>query len=64
VVKGFRVAPPSPGFDPPRGEFSGLVEKIPSLCPIRSRVAMSCAPPSGWAVAEWTVNVGPLVMGG
>jgi hypothetical protein len=25
---------------------------------------MSCAPPSGWAVAEWTVDVGPLVMKG
>jgi hypothetical protein len=24
---------------------------------------MSCAPPSGWAVAEWTVDAGPLVMG-
>jgi hypothetical protein len=25
---------------------------------------MSCAPPSGWAVAEWTVDAGKLVMGG
>jgi hypothetical protein len=25
---------------------------------------MSCAPPSGWTVAEWTVDAGPLVMGG
>jgi hypothetical protein len=25
---------------------------------------MSCAPPSGWAVAEWTVDAGLLVMGG
>jgi hypothetical protein len=25
---------------------------------------MSCAPPSGWAVAESTVDAGPLVMGG
>jgi hypothetical protein len=25
---------------------------------------MSCAPPSGWAVAEWTIDVDPLVMGG
>jgi hypothetical protein len=25
---------------------------------------MSCASPSGWAVAEWTVDAGPLVMGG
>jgi hypothetical protein len=24
---------------------------------------MFCAPPSGWAVAEWTVDVDPLVMG-
>jgi hypothetical protein len=25
---------------------------------------MSCAPPSGWAVLEWTVDAGLLVMGG
>jgi hypothetical protein len=25
---------------------------------------MSCAPPSGWAVAKWTVDAGLLVMGG
>jgi hypothetical protein len=24
---------------------------------------MSCAPPFGWAVAEWTVDADPLVMG-
>jgi hypothetical protein len=24
---------------------------------------MSCAPPSGWAVAEWTVDADPLVIG-
>jgi hypothetical protein len=64
VVKDFRVAPPSLGFDSPRSEFSGLVKKIPFLCLIRSRVTMSCAPPSGWAVAEWIVDAGPLVMGG
>jgi hypothetical protein len=45
-------------------EFSGLVKKIPSLCPIRSRVAMSCVPSFGWAVVEWTVDVDPLVMEG
>jgi hypothetical protein len=25
---------------------------------------MSCAPSSGWAVAEWTVDADPLAMGG
>jgi hypothetical protein len=25
---------------------------------------MSCAPPFSWAVAEWTVDAVPLVMGG
>jgi hypothetical protein len=25
---------------------------------------MSCASPSGWAIAEWTVDANPLVMGG
>jgi hypothetical protein len=35
-----------------------------SLCPIRSRVAMSCAAPSSWAIAEWTVDASPLVIGG
>jgi hypothetical protein len=24
---------------------------------------MSCAPPSSWVVAKWTVDVGPLLMG-
>jgi hypothetical protein len=51
------------GSIPIGSEFSGLVKKIPSLCLIHSRVAMSCAPPSGWTVAEWTVDAGPLVMG-
>jgi hypothetical protein len=64
VVKGFRVAPPRPRFEPLEGEFSGLVKKIPSLCPNRSRVTMSCVPPSGWTVAESTVDAALLVMGG
>jgi hypothetical protein len=51
------------GLIPIGSEFSGFVKKIPSLCPIRSRVAMSCVSPSGWAVAEWTVDASPLVMG-
>jgi hypothetical protein len=40
---GVGVAPPSPGFNPPRSDFLGLVKKIPSMCPIRSRVTMSRA---------------------
>jgi hypothetical protein len=63
VVKGFHVAHPGPRFDPPRGEFLSLVKKIPS-CSIRYRVTMPCAPPSGWAVAEWTTDAGLLVIGG
>jgi hypothetical protein len=63
AVKGFRVAPQIPRFDPSRGRIFMLVKKIPSLCLIRSRVTMSCAPPSGWTVAEWTVDAVPLVMG-
>jgi hypothetical protein len=54
IVKDFRVA--SPEFDSFRDEFLGLVKKISSLCLIRSRVTMSCAPLPGWAVAEWTVE--------
>jgi hypothetical protein len=64
VVKGFRVAPPSLGFDSPQGEFLGLVKKIPSLCLIRSRVTMPYEPPFVWAVAEWTVDADPLVIEG
>jgi hypothetical protein len=63
VVKGFRVTSSSSGFDTPRCEFLGLVKKIFSLCSIRSQVTMSCVPPSGWVVAGWMVDVGPLVMG-
>jgi hypothetical protein len=33
------------------------------MCPARSWGLMSNAPPSGWAVAEWTVVLGPFVMG-
>jgi hypothetical protein len=39
-----------------------LFKKIFSLCLIRSLVTMSCTQPSGWAIAEWTIDVGPLVM--
>jgi hypothetical protein len=28
VVKGFRIAPPSPGFDPPRGEFLAWLKSL------------------------------------
>jgi hypothetical protein len=63
VVKNFRVALQVLGSISPGSEFSDLVKKIPSLCPIRSRVTMSCAPPSGWVVTEWTVDADPLVMG-
>jgi hypothetical protein len=34
------------------------------MCPVRSRVTVSCVPPFGWTVAEWTVDADPLVMGG
>jgi hypothetical protein len=40
VVKGFRVAPPSPGFDPLGGEFSGLVKKSPRCAP--SAIRLRC----------------------
>jgi hypothetical protein len=63
VVKAFEQHLQVPGLIPLGGEFLGLVKKIPLLCPIRSRVTISCSPPSGWAVAEWTVDAGPLVMG-
>jgi hypothetical protein len=33
------------------------------MCLIRSRVTMSSTPPSDWVIAEWTVDVDPLVMG-
>jgi hypothetical protein len=59
-----RVAPRGLGFDPLVGWISGLIKKILSLCLIHSRVSSPRRHPPAWAVAEWAVVVGPLVMGG
>jgi hypothetical protein len=61
---GSQVAPRGLGFDPLVGRILGLVKKIPSLCLVRSRVLSPTRHPPVWAVAEWAVVVGPLVMGG
>jgi hypothetical protein len=55
VVKGFRVAPPSPGFNPLGGQFLGLVKKTPLVSHplsgydvLRATLRLSCCKVDGW----------------
>jgi hypothetical protein len=54
-----------PEFDSSASEYSVLrLKKIPLVVPHPLLGYVSCSPPSGWAIAEWTVVADPLVMEG
>ena len=60
VVKGFRVAPPSPGFDLPRGQIFRISEKnLLAMSHLFSSYDIMCAPYI-WAIAKWTVDTKPV----